>query len=71
MCRNIAFTGSCTRCAGVFTWWELSQELRCLEAKNAGAFGQCRRGVQTEEHSFDQECESCAVDCDQDEGYGG
>ncbi|KAK3311900.1 hypothetical protein B0H66DRAFT_539015 [Apodospora peruviana] len=67
MCRLIAFTGACTRCRETFTWDDLSQELSCLEAKNTGVFGQCKRGVQTDQHSFDQECDACA---EIDEGYG-
>jgi hypothetical protein len=32
------------------------------------AFGECRRGVSVEQHSFDQECDACA---DEDEGVAG
>ncbi len=67
----IVFAGKCSCCGGTFTWADLSQELSCLEAKNVGGFGQCRRGVQTEEHSFDQECEPCLAEMEADEGYAG
>jgi hypothetical protein len=55
---------------GSFTWDDLSQRLSCLEAKNAGVFGQCRRGIQIEQHSFDQECDRCTAVMESDEGYG-
>ncbi|CAM1509348.1 Fc.00g030870.m01.CDS01 [Cosmosporella sp. VM-42] len=67
MCRMIVFLGACTRCGENYTWTDLSQELSCLEAKNRGAFGECSRGINLEEHSFDQECDRCA---DEDEGIG-
>lgn len=70
MCRLIVFTGTCTCCGGSCTWEDLSQELSCLEAKNAGVFGECRRGIQKEEHTFDQECEECVAEAEADEGYG-
>lgn len=65
MCRMIVFAGRCTRCEEAFTWDSLTQQLWCLEAKNEDAFGQCRRGVQVEQHAFDQECERCE---EEDEG---
>ncbi len=68
MCRLVVFTGTCPRCTGEFTWEELSQELSCLEAKNAGHFGECRRGVNYEYHTFDQECPACAEELNEDEG---
>lgn len=68
MCRLVVFTGTCPRCAGEFTWEELSQELSCLEAKNVGRFGECRRGVNYEYHTFDQECPACAEELNEDEG---
>ncbi|KAK3386744.1 hypothetical protein B0H63DRAFT_140418 [Podospora didyma] len=71
MCRHIVFAGKCSQCGGAFTWVELSQELRCLEAKNAGQLGECRRGVAIEEHNFDQECDPCLAKMEADEGYGG
>ena len=71
MCRYIVFTGTCTKCAGTFTWDELSQELSCLDSKNTGTFGQCRIGVVQEMHSFDQECELCMAELQIDEGYAG
>ncbi|KAK1772850.1 hypothetical protein QBC33DRAFT_510665 [Phialemonium atrogriseum] len=67
MCRMVTFSGTCPRCAHAFTWHDLTQELSCLEAKNAGVFGECRRGALVEAHSFDQECDACAAD----EGVGG
>src|SRR5689334_14868136 len=71
MCRMIAFSGRCLQCTGSFTWDDLSQRLSCLEAKNAGVFGQCRRGVHIEQHAFDQECDRCTAYLEADEGYGG
>ncbi|KAK0638971.1 hypothetical protein B0T16DRAFT_235365 [Cercophora newfieldiana] len=70
MCRMIAFSGRCLQCAESFTWDDLSQRLSCLEAKNAGVFGMCRRGVQIEQHAFDQECDRCTAENGVDEGYG-
>ncbi|KAH8904089.1 hypothetical protein BR93DRAFT_940234 [Coniochaeta sp. PMI_546] len=68
MCRLVVFMGTCPRCAGEFTWEELSQELSCLEAKNVGRFGECKRGVHYEYHTFDQECPACAEELNEDEG---
>jgi hypothetical protein len=68
MCRLVVFMGTCPRCAGEFTWDELSQELSCLEAKNVGHFGECRRGINYEYHTFDQECPACAEELNEDEG---
>lgn len=67
MCRLLIFTGSCTRCGESQTWEDLSQELACLEAKNAGSFGQCQAGIFAEQHEFDQECDRCS---EEDEGVG-
>lgn len=69
MCRMVVFSGTCTRCGDFFTWDELSQELSCLEAKNNGNFGECKRGIQMEEHSFDQDCDACAEEYMADEGF--
>ncbi len=55
----LIFSGTCPRCGAWYQWHELQQELYCLEAKNNGCFGECRRGAHAEEHTFDQECESC------------
>ena len=71
MCREVVFSGTCSRCAGTFVWTELAQELSCLEAKNAGIFGRCRRGIFRESHTFDRECDPCAAETEADEGYGG
>jgi endogenous inhibitor of DNA gyrase (YacG/DUF329 family) len=68
MCRMVVFMGTCPRCAGQFTWEELSQELSCLDAKNVGQFGQCRSGINYEYHTFDQECPTCAEELNEDEG---
>ncbi|KAJ0288223.1 hypothetical protein COL940_002008 [Colletotrichum noveboracense] len=68
MCRLILFAGTCTHCNQSLTWAELSQQLSCLEAKNADEFGGCRRGVDVETHAFDQECDACAGE---DEGVAG
>ncbi|RDA82330.1 hypothetical protein CP532_3710, partial [Ophiocordyceps camponoti-leonardi (nom. inval.)] len=67
MCRLVIFTGTCTRCGEEQTWEDLTQQLSCLEAKNNDAFGECERGVFTERHQFDQECDRCA---EEDEGLG-
>ncbi|KAG5988990.1 hypothetical protein E4U54_004478 [Claviceps lovelessii] len=67
MCRLLVFSGCCTRCGDSYTWEDLSQQLACLESKNAGEFGQCKRGVFVEEHAFDQECDRCT---EEDEGLG-
>ncbi|KAK2003164.1 hypothetical protein LX36DRAFT_651498 [Colletotrichum falcatum] len=68
MCRLVLFAGTCTRCGESLTWADLSQQLSCLEAKNADSFGSCRRGVDVETHAFDQECDACAGE---DEGVAG
>ncbi|PFH60304.1 hypothetical protein XA68_11150 [Ophiocordyceps unilateralis] len=67
MCRLVIFSGACTRCGEEQTWEHLSQQLSCLEAKNNDAFGECERGVYSEQHQFDQECDRCA---EEDEGLG-
>ncbi|KAF4977893.1 hypothetical protein FZEAL_5641 [Fusarium zealandicum] len=67
MCRMVVFEGTCTRCGTPQTWTELTQELSCLKAKNKGCFGECSRGIHVEEHTFDQECCTCA---EEDEGIG-
>lgn len=64
----MVFTGACTKCQEPHTWEELSQKLSCLEAKNNGAIGHCSKGIDTEQHKFDQECDRCAQE---DEGLGG
>jgi len=64
----VVFMGTCPRCAGEFTWEELSQQLSCLEAKNVGQFGECRRGVNYEYHTFDQDCPTCSEELNEDEG---
>lgn len=61
----VVFAGSCTRCHKTLTWADLTQELWCLDAKNADTFGGCGRGVSVDRHSFDQECDQCAQE---DEG---
>ena len=69
MCRLMAFSGSCTRCGQWFEWHDLSQELACLESKNNGIFGDCRRGVHVEDHPFEQECDACTAYEMADEGF--
>ena len=64
----VVFMGTCPRCSGEFTWEDLSQELSCLEAKNVGGFGACRRGANYEYHTFDQDCPSCTAELNEDEG---
>jgi hypothetical protein len=71
MCRMVVFAGTCPACNTYFTWNELSQELSCLEAKNNGIFGDCRRGMTMEEHVFNQECDECAEEANNDEGVAG
>ncbi|KAH7259732.1 uncharacterized protein BKA55DRAFT_537419 [Fusarium redolens] len=68
MCRMMIFRGHCTRCDQPQTWVDLTQELSCLDAKNNGWFGGCRRGILVEEHDFNQECSICH---EEDEGIGG
>ncbi|ORY64281.1 uncharacterized protein BCR38DRAFT_304591, partial [Pseudomassariella vexata] len=68
MCRIVVFAGSCTKCGHSFTWDDLTQHLACLDAKNSGVFGDCTRGVQVDQHHFDQECDACAEG--EDEGVG-
>ncbi|KAM7205844.1 hypothetical protein V8F33_000674 [Rhypophila sp. PSN 637] len=70
MCRLMTFSGTCTCCGEEFAWEDLAQELSCLEAKNTGVFGDCRRGIHKEEHRFDQECDECVARNGIDEGYG-
>ncbi|KAH7311708.1 hypothetical protein B0I35DRAFT_70979 [Stachybotrys elegans] len=67
MCRMVVYLGGCTRCLESFTWDDLTQRLSCLQAKNRDAFGSCDKGVYTEKHEFDQECDRCALE---DEGVG-
>ena len=69
MCRLMAFSGTCTRCGEWFQWHDLSQELACLESKNNGVFGDCRRGVHVEDHPFEQECDACTAIDMADEGF--
>jgi hypothetical protein len=71
MCRLMTFSGTCSRCGTWYQWEDLSQELSCLEAKNNGVFGDCRRGISEEQHQFDQECEPCTAQDLADEGVGG
>ncbi|SCO49774.1 uncharacterized protein FFNC_12831 [Fusarium fujikuroi] len=68
MCRMMIFRGYCTCCDQPQTWVDLTQELSCLEAKNSGWFGGCRRGILVQEHDFNQECSVCH---EEDEGVGG
>lgn len=64
----MVFVGACTKCHEQQNWEELSQALSCLEAKNNGAIGDCSKGVNIEQHKFDQECDRCTQE---DEGLGG
>ncbi|KAI1493103.1 hypothetical protein F5X96DRAFT_285588 [Biscogniauxia mediterranea] len=66
MCRLLLFVGKCTKCEVEQIWHDLTQELSCLEAKNAGGFGKCSSGIQEDEREYDQECDQCA----EDEGVG-
>ncbi|CAH0017471.1 unnamed protein product [Clonostachys rhizophaga] len=68
MCRKLIFVGHCSECQEKKEPWDdLTQELSCLQAKNAGRFGACERGVYTEDHPFIGVCDECDG---KDEGVG-
>jgi hypothetical protein len=71
MCRIVVYAGTCPGCHIQYTWNELTRELSCLEAKNNGIFGECRRGVEMDQHLHDQECDACAEEANNDEGVAG
>ncbi|KKY33974.1 hypothetical protein UCDDA912_g06078 [Diaporthe ampelina] len=60
MCRMVMFSGNCIRCGQSYTVPELEQSVSCLEAKNNGGFGDCRRGVNMDQHDPALECASCS-----------
>ncbi|KAG8163907.1 hypothetical protein KVR01_005825 [Diaporthe batatas] len=60
MCRMVIFSGNCIRCGQYYTLPELEQSVSCLEAKNNGGFGDCRRGVNMDQHDPALECASCS-----------
>lgn len=60
MCRMVIFSGNCIRCGQYYTIPELEQSVSCLEAKNNGGFGDCRRGVNMDQHDPALECASCS-----------
>lgn len=60
MCRMVIFSGNCIRCGQYYTVPELEQSVSCLEAKNNGGFGDCRRGVNMDQHDPALECASCS-----------
>ncbi|CAH0050143.1 unnamed protein product [Clonostachys solani] len=68
MCRKVIFVGHCSECQEKKEPWDgLTQELSCLQAKNAGRFGACERGVYIEDHPFVGVCDECDG---RDEGVG-
>lgn len=56
----VIFSGNCIRCGQYYTIPELEQSVSCLEAKNNGGFGDCRRGVNMDQHDPALECASCS-----------
>lgn len=60
MCRMVIFSGLCIRCGASYTVPELAQSVSCLEAKNNGGFGDCRRGVNYDQHDPALECGPCS-----------
>ncbi|KAH8778536.1 hypothetical protein F5883DRAFT_216190 [Diaporthe sp. PMI_573] len=60
MCRMVTFSGNCIRCGQYYSVPELEQSVSCLEAKNNGGFGDCRRGVNMDQHDPALECASCS-----------
>ncbi|CAN8104400.1 unnamed protein product [Discula destructiva] len=60
MCRMVIFSGYCVRCRMPYEVSELTQCVSCLEAKNNGAFGHCRRGVNYDQHDPGMECAPCS-----------
>ncbi|KUI59360.1 hypothetical protein VP1G_06610 [Cytospora mali] len=70
MCRMVIFSGKCIRCGQWYTLPELEQNVSCLEAKNNGGFGDCRRGVNMDQHDPALECSSCSYALSLTEAYG-
>lgn len=60
MCRMVIFSGYCVRCGVAYQVPELTQSVSCLEAKNNGAFGDCKRGVHYDQHDPGMECSPCS-----------
>lgn len=60
MCRMVIFRGYCVRCGALYEVPELTQSVSCLEAKNNGTFGDCRRGVNYDQHDPGMECSPCS-----------
>lgn len=56
----VIFSGRCIRCSASHTVAELEQRISCLEAKNNGAFGDCQRGVNYDQHDPGLECGPCS-----------
>lgn len=56
----VIFSGKCIRCGQHYTLPELEQSVSCLEAKNNGGFGGCRRGINMDQHDPALECPSCS-----------
>lgn len=56
----VVFSGRCIRCNASYTVAELEQRISCLEAKNNGAFGDCQRGVNYDQHDPGLECGPCS-----------
>ncbi|PSR99265.1 hypothetical protein BD289DRAFT_479640 [Coniella lustricola] len=61
MCRMVSFSGTCVRCGAYYTVPQLNQSVSCLEAKNNGGFGDCRRGVNYDQHDPGLECGPCSA----------
>lgn len=61
MCRMVLFSGKCIRCGAYYNVPELQQSISCLEAKNNGGFGDCRRGVNYDQHDPGLECGPCSA----------
>ncbi|ROW06742.1 hypothetical protein VMCG_03992 [Cytospora schulzeri] len=71
MCRMVTFSGNCIRCGQYYTLPELEQRVSCLEAKNNGGFGDCRRGINMDQHDPALECSSCSYALSLTEAYYG
>lgn len=70
MCRMVIFSGYCPRCSASYEVPELTQCVSCLEAKNNGEFGNCRRGVNYDQHDPGMECAPCSSALGIGEGNG-
>lgn len=66
----VIFSGYCPRCSVSYEVPELTQCVSCLEAKNNGEFGNCRRGVNYDQHDPGMECAPCSSALGIGEGNG-